>query len=132
MKNFLLIILMAILPMQAIAAADRNFTHVLGGAGQPPELVVIHLSAHVERVLHHHDDHADSDKAGEIATHVDNSEESYNHIFDFDLSCGMNFLLPAVSVSSLPAIDRVSPTLRSDAFSDRTTIPLLRPPRAFA
>ena len=131
MRNFLLIILMAILPMQAIAAGDRNLTHVLGGAGQPPEFVVIHLSAHAERVLHHHDDD-DSDKAGEIATHVDNSEESYKHISDFDLSCGMSYLLPAVSISSLPPIDRISPTSRADEFSDRTTIPLLRPPRAFA
>lgn len=131
MKNFLLIILMVILPMQAFASADRSFTHVLSGAGQLPESVARHVSAHADRVLHHHDNHS-SDNAVEIATHVDNSEESYSHIADFDLSCGMNFLLPAVRVSSLPAIDRIVPTVRPDAFSNRTTSPLLRPPRAFA
>lgn len=134
MKNFLLIILMLILPLQAIAAVERNFTHGLSGAGgKSPEFMLRHLSAHVDRVMHHHDDHvSEANIAGEVATHVDNSQESYKHIADFELSCGMNFLLPAVKITSLPAIDRIAPALRPDAFADRTTIPLLRPPRAFA
>jgi len=108
--------------------------HVIGGAGQSVEFVVSHLSAHADRVMHHHDDHDDSnsDVAGESATHVDDSQESYKHISDIDLSCGISFLLPAISLSSLPAIDRIAPALRPDTFSDRTTLPLLRPPRAFA
>ena len=131
MKNFLLIILMVLLPMQAIAAAERNFTHVLGSTGQAPELVVSHLSAHADRVMHHHDDH-DSDNAGDTSTHIDDSPESYEHISDFEFTCGVHFFLPPASISNLPAIDRIAPASRYDVFSDRTTLPLLRPPRAFA
>lgn len=131
MKNFLIVILMVLIPMQAIAAAERNFTHVLGSAGQTAESVVNHIVAHAERVMHHHDDH-DNVEAGEVDPHLDNSAESSKHIADFELSCGMTFFLPAVSDSSLPAIARIAPSWRYDAFSDRSTTPLLRPPRAFS
>ena len=129
MINFILIILMAILPMQTIAASERNLTHVLGGAGsQRSEFVMKHIGEHASHVMHHHD----GDDVNESTTHVDNSQKSYKHIADFEQGCSMNFLLLAVSTTSLPVIDRVAPALRPDAFSDRTTIPLLRPPRAFA
>ncbi|MBV6323761.1 hypothetical protein [Duganella violaceipulchra] len=130
MKNALLILLMLVLPLQAIAAAERNLTHVLGsGSGQGLAFIAQHMAEHAEHVLHHHDDDDDADDGG---IHVDSSHKSIQHLADYEQGCGMNILLSAFDEPCLPVTPRVVPIFRSDGFSDRTTIPLLRPPRALA
>lgn len=132
MKAFLVILLMLVLPLQAIAAAERNLTHVLGNASaQGLAFVAQHMAEHAENVLHHHDDD-DDDDAGSGGTHVDSSQKSIQHLADFEQGCGMNILLLAFSTPSLPVAPRVAPAFQPAVFSDRSTIPLLRPPRALA
>lgn len=131
MKNVVLILLMLVLPLQAIAAAERNFAHVLSsGSGHGLDFVVKHLAEHADHVLHHHDD--DDDDADDGAPHVDNSQKSLQHLADYEQGCGMQILLPALNQPCLPVAARVAPLFRPDLFSNRTTMPLLRPPRALA
>lgn len=130
MKRMLLILMMLVLPWQAIAAAERNLTHVLGsGNNHGPEFVIKHMAEHADHVLHHHDD--DGEDADDGATHIDNSQKSFQHLADFEQGCSMNILPPALYQPGMPVADRVAPVFRPDAYSNRTTIPLLRPPRAF-
>ena len=130
MKNVLLILLMLILPLQAIAAVERNLTHVLGsGSGHGLAFVAKHMAEHAEHVPHHHDDDDDAEDGG---THVDNSQKSIQHLADYEQGCGMNILFPAFSEPCLPVAPRAAPSFRPDVFSDRSTTPLLRPPRALA
>jgi hypothetical protein len=127
MKKLLLILLMLAIPWQAIAAAERNLTHVLGsGNAKGMEFVIKHIAEHADHVLHHHDDDDDS------GTHVDDSKKSLQHLADFEHGSHMNIVLPAINWLGVPAVVRVAPAFRHDVFSDRTTIPLLRPPRALA
>lgn len=136
MKKVLLILLMLILPWQAMAAAERNLTHVLGG--QRPELVIKHIAEHAAHVLHHHhhdeDDDEDDDNSASTtgAPHVDHSQKSLHHLADYEQGCNMNILLPALQAPGLPVTERIAPLSLPAVFSNRTTIPLLRPPRAFA
>jgi hypothetical protein len=130
MKKVLLILLMLVLPLQAIAAAQRNLTHVLGsGSAQGLAFVTQHMAEHAEHVLHHHDDDDDDDGGG---THVDSSQKSIQHLADYEQGCGMNILLSAFNEPCLPVAPRAAPTFRPAVFSDLSTIPLLRPPRALA
>lgn len=129
MKKVFLILMMLVLPWQAIAATERNLTHVLGsGSGHGPEFVIKHIAEHADHVLHHHDDDDDADDG---TTHIDNSQKSFQHLADHEQGCSMNILLPALHEPGLPAVERIAPAFRPDVFSNRTTIPLLRPPRAF-
>ncbi len=127
MKQTLLILLMLILPLQTFAAAERNFAHVLGsGKGHGAEFVIKHMAEHADHVAHHHDDDHDADDG---TTHVDNSQKSVQHLADYEHGCSMNILLPALTAAVLPDAVYVAPILRPDVFSNRTTTPLLRPPR---
>nr|WP_315255877.1 hypothetical protein [uncultured Duganella sp.] len=134
MKNVLLILLMLVLPLQAIAAVERNLTHVLGNSsGQGLAFVAKHMAEHAEHVLHHHDDDDDDDDdADDGGTHVDSSQKSIQHLADYEQGCGMNILFRAFSEPCLPVAPRAAPTFRPAVFSDRSTAPLLRPPRALA
>jgi hypothetical protein len=126
MKKVFLILMMLVLPLQAFAALERNLTHVLGDVGEHGlELVVKHIAEHADHILHHHDDNDDDD-----STHVDSSQKSLQHLADYDQGCSMNALLLALNVPGLPLAVRIAPLFSPDDFSDRTTIPLLRPPRA--
>ena len=127
MKKALLIFLLLLLPWQAIAATERNLAHVLGsGSGHGPEFVIKHIAEHAGHVLHHHDDDSDADDGN---THVDNSQKSVQHLADYERSCSMNILLPALNELSVAAVTRFPPAFWPDTFSNRTIIPLLRPPR---
>lgn len=123
MKNKLLILLMFLLPWQALTAAERHYAHVIGG-GQSPALFVQHYTEHVEQILHHHDD----DGAGE-QSHQDDTQKSARHLADVDHGFSMNILLPVPPVLAwLPDV-RVAPVPRANTFYNRTTLPPLRPPR---
>lgn len=126
MKKVLLILLMLLLPWQAFAAAERNLTHVLGGDGLHGQAVVMkHIAEHASHVMHHHDD-VDDD------THEDDSEQSAQHMLDFEQDCGMLVLLSADISTFAFFRARVMPAIKPDAYSGRTTLPLLRPPRLSA
>lgn len=120
---------MLVIPWQAIAAVERNLTHILGSSNaHPMELVVKHIAQHDGHVLHHHDDD-DGDDGDNNGTHVDSSHKSFQHLTDYEQGCNMNILLAALNEPGLHPMVRVAPILRSDVFSNRTTPPLLRPPR---
>lgn len=135
MKNCLLILLMLILPLQSFAAAERHRAHVFGadgGAGRAA--LAAHLAEHDAHVPHHHEtpDQAGHDDGEGMGTHVDSSHESIKHLADVDHGCGLHILLPTFGTAHLPAVDRFVPVLWPDVFSNRTTVPLLPPPRPIA
>ena len=128
MKNAILVLLLLLLPWQSIIAAERNLTHILGSS-HGPEFMAKHMAEHADRVLHHHDDDDDTDNS---STHVDKSQKSFQHLADFEQGGSMCILLPASTAPSFAALQRIAHVLRPDAFTNRTTPPLLRPPRASA
>jgi hypothetical protein len=133
MKKALLILLMMLLPWQAYAAMERNLVHVLGdGHAQSMALVVKHMAEHAAHVLHHHDDDGDDDGAGVAALHEDDSQKSVQHLADYDHGCGLHILMPAYSALPMAPAVRSAPPGFHDTYSDRTTLPLLRPPRPLA
>nr|WP_315396894.1 hypothetical protein [uncultured Duganella sp.] len=133
MKKALLILLMMVLPLQAFAAAERNLLHVLGGGkGHGAEFVLKHMAEHADHVAHHHhddDDDDDGDATTGGAPHVDSSHKSLQHLADYEQGCGMNILLFAPTAAVFPDAVHIAPIPRPDVVPDRTTIPLLRPPR---
>lgn len=119
---------MLVLPLQAFAAMERNLTHLLGGPGM--EYVLEHVAKHASLVMHHHDD--DGAIAENGAAHVDDSQKSVQHLADYEHGYNMNILLPAFHQPGLLAVQRIAPSCWPEVFSDRTTSPLLRPPRSCA
>lgn len=137
MKKALLILLMMLLPWQAYAAMERNLVHVLGdGQAHGLEFVAKHMAEHAAHVLHHHDVHPDDDGDGDDADapslHQDDSEKSVQHLADYDHGCGLHILMPAYSALPMALAERSAPPIFHDTYSDRTTLPLLRPPRPLA
>ena len=128
MKNALLVLLMMLLPWQAITAAERNFVHVVDSQ-QSEASFIKHYTEHVELIMHHHDGDGDEDSG---TPHDDDSQQSARHLADFDHGCSFNVLFPAPhAVAVLPAV-RIAPAIRPVSFDDRTTVPPRRPPRALA
>jgi hypothetical protein len=130
MKKALLILLMLLLPLQSAIAAERGFTHLMRGSNEHGlSLVAQHLAEHAGSVPHHHDDDDEDADAGSEA-HVDNSPQSLQHLADYEHGCAMNLLLlPAAAPLPLAVSLRLPPIVAVDTYSDRTTLPLLRPPR---
>jgi len=125
MKKALLILLTLLLPWQSLIAAERNFEHLMmRTTGQGMEVVVQHMTDHVANIPHHHDDDdADGD------AHVDDSSKSFQHLADYEHGNGLNLLWPQSLEVPLALDIRVPPVMSSATHSDRTTLPLLRPPR---
>lgn len=128
MKKTVLILLILVLPLQAFAAMERNLVHILGGSGPGLEFVLKHITKHAGLVMHHHDD--DGAIADDGTTHVDSSSKSVQHLADYEHGGSLNILLPTINQPGLLAVERIAPFLWPDIFSDRTTSPLLRPPRS--
>jgi hypothetical protein len=127
MKNALLLILLFVLPWQAIAGAERSFAHVMSSRiGGDFQYMSKHMAEHDAHVLHHHDDDDDGE------AHVDKSEKSVQHLNDYDQGCGLHVLLPAPPPLFAIALPSLAPDSWPDTFSDRTTLPPLPPPRARA
>jgi hypothetical protein len=126
MKKALLIMLLFLLPWQAIAAAERSLTHVMSSrVGGDLGSIVRHMAEHDAHVLHHHDD-------GDGDVHLDKSEKSIHHLNDYDQGCGLHVLLPAPPLLSAIVLPSLAPDAWPHTFSDRTTLPPLPPPRARA
>jgi hypothetical protein len=130
MKKMLLIILLIVFPWQAIAAAERNLTHVMSThTGGDFQYVGKHMAEHDAHVLHHHD-HDDDDDDGDA--HIDKSEKSIQHLNDYEHGGGLHVLLPAPPLLSAIALPQLPPDSWPESYSDRTTLPPLPPPRARA
>lgn len=127
MKKAILILLLLTLPWQAMAAVQRSLGHVLGTGGKAPTLVIKHLAEHTSYLPHHHED---EDADGDV--HEDTSDESFQHLADFDQSSGTQMLGPFKSDVAIGQLPTFAPVFRLETFSDRTTPPLLRPPSARA
>lgn len=128
MKNALLVLLMMLLPWQAITAAERNFDHVVDSQ-QGEAAFIKHYTEHVELIMHHHDGDGEEDSG---VPHDDDSQQSARHLADFDHSCSFNVLFPApLAVAAFPAV-RIAPAICPVSLDDRTTAPPRRPPRALA
>lgn len=125
MKNALLVLLMLLLPWQAITAAERSFVHIMNGK-QSEISFVKHFSEHVELIMHHHDDDDDDGDA----SHNDDTQKSARHLADFDHGLSLNVLFPALHTVAMLPVVRIAPAIWSGIFDDHTTLPPRRPPRA--
>lgn len=129
MKNVVLVLLLLLLPWQSVVAAERNLTHVLG-SGHAMVVALEHLAEHEAHVLYHHDDEQNAD--GDYSPHVDKSQKSVHHLANCEHGGSMFLFFPPPCLPGVLVAERLAPSLPPDAFSDRTTSPLLRPPRIAA
>lgn len=128
MRKTILILLLMVFPWQAIAAAERNITHVFGnGKSQNLQFVLKHMAEHADHVLHHHDDDADSDD--DNSTHVDDSLKSVQHLADYDQAGSLNILFFVPDLPGATPVRFTHSVIWSDNYANHATIPLLRPPR---
>ena len=134
MKKALLIFLMLLFPWQAIAATDKSLAHVLGSVGYDMVFVAQHMGKHAGLVMHHHDDSDNDgdDDASADGLHQDDSQQSVQHLFDYDHGYSFNILFPVGGHLPIASLPRIAPAFIAGTFTDRTTIPLLRPPRRLA
>ena len=117
MKKALLILMMFLLPLQSLIAAERNFAHVMEGYNTYGiGFVAKHMTEHSSEILHH--------------VHLDDSQKSSRHLSDFEHGNSMNLLFPPPFQLPLVLDIRIAPEAFLDTFSDRATLPLLRPPRS--
>jgi hypothetical protein len=129
MKNAVLILLLLLLPWQSVIAAERNLTHALG-SGHGMAVVLHHMAERAGNVLHHHDNDGGGEGASDDAIHVDQSQKSVQYLADFEHGNSVCLLhLAAFNVSTILLLDRRVVLWPSETFSNRTTSPLLRPPR---
>ncbi|MEZ7784752.1 hypothetical protein O4A46_23430 [Cupriavidus gilardii] len=115
MSRIVAILLMLMLPLQALAAVERQFAHASGP-------VLDHMVVHAEHVPHHHDDDGD--------IHEDDSSASASHQLDFELASN---LLGTVSLAySLPVLPPryQTPLFGGAVIPDPAGTPPLRPPHA--
>ncbi|WP_354686780.1 hypothetical protein [Cupriavidus necator] len=115
MSRVIAILLMLVLPLQALAAAQRQLAH---SAGFPPD----HLVAHAEHIPHHHDDD------GEIA--FDDSPASASHQLDFDYGTNFQAALPLMLLPPAGPRTEAEPLFLGARMPDPGRSPPLRPPHA--
>lgn len=115
MSRVIAILLMLILPLQALAAAQRQLAH---WAGFPPD----HMVVHAEHVPHHHEDD------GEIA--FDDSSASASHQLDFDYSTNFQAALPVTVLPPAVPQTQPAPLFLGGQVPDPGGSPPLRPPHA--
>lgn len=141
MKKAILILLLLVLPWQAIASTERHLAHIFGSRGDSSAIVTKHLAQHVANILHHHDEGNGDDDDGDDdndhvtaddGTHQDNSQKSVQHLADYEHNCSFNILFAAQVQLRTTALPRSAPAHIVGTFTDRTTTPLLRPPRVSA
>lgn len=106
-------LLMLILPLQAIAATERQLAHINGEA-------LDHLVAHAEHVQHHHDDQGN--------VHEDDSVASASHQLDFDLQWNLHGTLLSVSWPALLDVRQPAPPFAGGVIPAPEYSPPLRPP----
>ncbi|MYM96447.1 hypothetical protein [Duganella vulcania] len=128
MKKALLILMMLLLPWQTATAMQRNLVHLLGG-GADAAVVSKHIAEHEAHVPHHHDDDDDDDDddAG-AGPHEDHSSKSVQHLSDYEHGGSLQLLLQAPAPLPVSAPADAPPVFAGLAYSDRTTLPPLRPP----
>ena len=130
MKKALLILMMLLLPWQAATAAQRGLAHMLSGNGDAA-FISNHIAEHEANVPHHHHDDGDADDDGAVTasgTHQDDSSKSLQHLSDHDHGGSLHLLLQAPAPLLMSTLTDVPPVFTGIAYSDRTTLPPLRPP----
>jgi ABC-type nickel/cobalt efflux system permease component RcnA len=116
-RRFLLILLMIMLPWQALASTMDTLTH-------ESENIIMHVAEHDLGIAHHHHDDGSS--------HHDNSETSRDHLSDHVCCPGAAILFSrSIDVLVFPAAlappERVLPFLAGPDLEGRR-----RPPRTLA
>lgn len=129
MKKAIVIFLLFLVPWQATLATERNLTHVFGNGGHALPFVAQHLAEHAGFVLHHHDDDVGDNDSTVSGTHLDNSQKSVQHLCEYEHGSNLNMLFPTPFYLPTALLPLTLPTFIARTFTDRTTVPLLRPPR---
>ena len=117
MRRFVLILLMIMLPWQALAATVDTFVHESGD-------IVMHIAEHEFGIAHHHHDDGSS--------HHDNSDASREHVCDHAGCSGVAVLADlSLDVSFFPA-SVAPPEFSSPLLAGPDLAGLRRPPRTLA
>lgn len=115
MSRIVAILLMLMLPLQALAAVERQFAH-------SPDAMLEHMVIHAEHVPHHHDDDG--------SVHQDDSVASASHQLDFDFA--FNLLGTVALAFSVPVVPPryLTPVFVAGVVPSPASSPPLRPPHA--
>ena len=110
--------MMLILPLHAMAAAERHFAHATSEA----EDTIEHLPAHAEHIPHHHHDEDGMD--------VDDEFLSASHQLEYELLSNLLGALPSTASPLLLDMTHVVPAFAPRTVPAVASGPPLRPPHA--
>lgn len=119
MKRFLLSLVMLLLPLQPLIAADADFAHLMGEK-ESQEKTITHILDHFEHVAHHHDQHGDA--------HEDGSQQSKLHLLDCEHGCNLLVLLATKAEVGISPLESSVPAYRPFIYHSPITAPPLKPP----
>ena len=119
MKRFFLTLMMLLLPLQPLIAADADFAHLLGDESTHEETIT-HMLDHFEHIAHHHDQNGSS--------HEDGSQQSRLHLLDCEHGCNLLVMIAVkTNVDVLPSSTEV-PGYQPFIYNSPVTAPPLKPP----
>lgn len=120
MRRFILLLVIWMLPLQPLLAADAEFAHLLDSQSTQ-EKTFTHMTDHIDHVAHHHDDDGDA--------HEDNSDQSMMHLVDFEHGVNSSTTLPTEkAVLALNVHSDAAPSFHSVGYLSPPASPPIKPP----
>jgi hypothetical protein len=119
MRRLFIFLIIWLLPLQPLLAADVEFAHLVGSQSSQ-EKTFTHMVEHMEHIAHHHEEDGD--------LHQDESAPSVLHLMDFEHNIHLSTLLvnDAMLVGNQPA-DAV-PVFVSVIYLNPSSSPPHKPP----
>lgn len=119
MKRFFILVLALVLPLQPLFAATAGFAHFLGSQSTE-EKTISHMVEHLNLLAHHHESNGDA--------HEDESQQSNNHLVDFEHGFNLTLLLVARTELIISQLSGEIPQYFDSGYLNPTTSPPLKPP----
>lgn len=111
--------LMILLPLQPLVAAEAEFAHLMQGQSSSQEGIQ-HMIEHINHVAHHH--HQDG------SSHQSKSAKSSLHILVCDCVCSLIMLPASEKVFVAESFADLSPVFMSELYQSPSPPPLTKPP----
>lgn len=119
MRRFILLLIIWMLPLQPLFAADAQFAHLLDSQSTQ-EKTFQHMTEHIKHVAHHHDDDSDS--------HKDSSDQSMMHLASFDHGTNSSSLPTENALLVLNVHSDPEPSFQPVGYLSPPAAPPIKPP----
>jgi hypothetical protein len=119
MRKFFLLMLILLLTLQPLVAAEAEFAHLMQGQHSGKETMQ-HVIEHINHVAHHH--HQDG------SSHQSKSSKSALHILACDCVCSLIMLPASEKVFTADSFADSAPVFTSELYQSHSPPPLTKPP----